>query len=203
MKTSTKPLVTLSDRYVQAVAYAAEQHAKHTRKGTNTPYVCHLIGVSSLVLEADGDEEQAIAGLLHDVIEDCNVTPAEITARFGERVAQIVIGCSDVMHSDEKADREYGERKQTYLNGLELAPAETVLVSIADKVHNARAIVTDLHETGAEVLDKFNGEPEAILTYYRECLRIGKAKGITTKLLIPLEIAVEEIAGYVPATSVA
>ena len=203
MTTSTEPLVTLSDRYVQAVAYVAEKHAKHSRKGTNTPYVCHLIGVSSLVLEADGDEEQAIAGLLHDVIEDCNVTPAEITARFGARVAQIVVGCSDVMHSDEKADRDYGERKQTYLNGLELAPAETVLVSMADKVHNARAIVTDLHESGAEVLDKFNGEPDKILTYYRECLRIGKAKDITTKLLIPLEIAVEQIAGYVPATSVA
>jgi (p)ppGpp synthase/HD superfamily hydrolase len=202
MTTSTKSLVTLSDRYVHAVAYVAEKHAKHTRKGTNTPYVCHLLGVSSLVLEADGDEEQAMAGLLHDVIEDCNVTPAEITARFGERIAQIVIGCSDVMRSDEKKVRKYQERKQTYLEHLELASTDTVLVSIADKVHNARAIVTDLHETGADVLKKFNGEPEAILTYYRECLRIGKAKGITSKLLIPLEIAVEEIAGYVPSTSV-
>ena len=194
----------LTQKLGQALALAVQAHDGQMRKGTAIPYIAHPMGVASIALEFGASEDQAIAALLHDALEDGGPHYAPlIEAQFGAGVLALVQACTDGVPDASGAKADWGERKRAYLAHLAQAPDEVLLVSGADKLHNARAIVTDLHETGAEVLDKFNGEPEAILTYYRECLRIGKAKGITTKLLIPLEIAVEEIAGYVPTTSVA
>jgi (p)ppGpp synthase/HD superfamily hydrolase len=190
---SAIPHVVLTDRYAQAVAYASFIHATDTRKGTNISYMSHLLGVSSLVIEAGGDEDEAITGLLHDAVEDAGGLPRleDTRARFGDRVADIVLACSD--STDE-------ERKQAYLDHLEATADErAVLVSIADKTHNARAIVTDLERSGYAVMQKFNGTPAEVLRYYNECLRIGISKNVPDTLTIPLGLAVETIRQYVEA----
>ena len=195
-----EPLTVLTERYTHAVAYATDLHADQTRKGNTIPYSAHLLGVSSLVLEAGGTEDEAIAGLLHDAVEDCGGLPTleAIRSRFGDRVAEIVLACSDSTDEEWKQRVPYWERKQAYLNHLEATTDErAVLVSIADKVHNTCAIVTDLQKKGAKVLKKFNGQRGEILTYYVECLRIGEAKNVPDELLWPLYTAVLEIDRYV------
>ncbi len=123
-----------------------QAHARQKRKGTETPYVSHLLGVASLVLEHGGDEEQAIAALLHDAVEDqgAHQEPV-IRERFGDRVADIVLGCTD---ADTLPKPPWRERKERYIEHLEHASSDVLLVSCADKVHNARAIVTDLKTHG-------------------------------------------------------
>ncbi|MDQ1245863.1 MAG: hypothetical protein QG597_230 [Actinomycetota bacterium] len=190
----------LTDRYTAAVAYATALHATQTRKGNDIPYVAHLLGVSSLVLEAGGSEDEAIAGLLHDAVEDCGGLPtlAVIRSRFGGRVADIVLACSDSTDEDWKETVSYWERKEAYLEHLEATDdARAVLVSIADKVHNARAIVTDLQQQGLTMFKKFKGTAGEILTYYVECLRIAETKNVPPALLWPLYTAVTEIDRYV------
>lgn len=195
--TSTTPILT--SRYAEAVAYAAAIHATQVRKGTSVPYMAHLLGVSSLVLEAGGGEDEAIAGLLHDAVEDCGglARAADVRARFGDRVADIVLGCSDSTDERWKASVGYWTRKRSYLDHLAKADDATVLVSLADKVHNARAIATDLQRYGVDVLQKFNAPPRRILAYYRACAKIGKRRGASPALLKPLRTAVDTIEAYV------
>ncbi len=199
---SDGPSTVLTDRYVAAVAYACALHGTDVRKGTDVTYLCHLLGVSSLVLEAGGSEDEAIAGLLHDAVEDAGGLPrlADIRARFGDIVGDIVLACSDSTDEAWKASVDYWERKQAYLHHLEDAGTDprAVLVSIADKVHNARATVTDLTRSGVAVLDKFNAPDRSlILRYYTELLRIAKARQVPDTLTIPLSLAVAMIAEYV------
>jgi (p)ppGpp synthase/HD superfamily hydrolase len=198
---TTIPHVVLTDRYAQAVAYASIIHATDTRKGTNISYMSHLLGVSSLVIEAGGDEDEAIAGLLHDAVEDAGGIPRleDVRARFGKKVAKIVLACSDSTDEEWKKTVPYWERKNIYLGHLADPKTDerAVLVSIADKTHNARAIVTDLERSGYAVLQKFNGTPTEVLRYYEECLRIGISKNVPDTLTIPLGLAVEAIREYV------
>jgi (p)ppGpp synthase/HD superfamily hydrolase len=194
------PRTVLTDRYTAAVAYATDLHATQTRKGNDIPYAAHLLGVSSLVLEAGGTEDEAIAGLLHDAVEDCGGLPtlAVIRSRFGDRVADIVLACSHTTGEETVEASGYWGRRQAYLDRLEAKDDErAVLVSMADKVHNARAIVTDLQQQGSGVLEKFSGKPGEILTYYVECLRIAEGKNVPPALLWPLYTAVTEIDRYV------
>lgn len=193
---------SLTSRYAKAVEYACVIHATQTRKGTNIAYISHLLGVSSLVLEAGGNEDEAIAGLLHDAVEDCGGLPRleDVRARFGDRVADIVLACSDSTDEDWKRSTAYWERKRRYLDHLEATRDDrAVLVSIADKAHNARALVTDLHQEGTGVLDKFNGTPGEIVAYYNECLRIARRHHIPEAVVDPLETAVTEIGRLVVA----
>lgn len=185
------PGTQLTPRYTEAVAYAMAVHAAQVRKETDIPYVAHLLGVSSLVLEAGGDEDQAIAGLLHDAVEDAGGMPrlADIRARFGEDVAEIVLACSDSTDPEWKAVTPYEERKRIYLERLATEPPRIVLVSIADKVHNARAIATDLEIHGRQTLDRFTGTGPQILRYYRTCAGIADQKGMPTNLTVPLRVA--------------
>lgn len=193
--------VILTPRYTEAVTYAAALHGTSTRKGTNVTYLCHLFSVSALILEAGGSEDQAIAGLLHDAVEDAGGIPRarDIAHRFGRTVADIVLACSDSTDEEWKKQVDYCQRKRAYLDHLEHeASDDAVLVSIADKVHNARATVTDLRREGADVLDKFNGPSRsAVVWYYTELLRIARARHVTDALVIPLTIAVEEIQSHV------
>ncbi|MDD2858987.1 MAG: HD domain-containing protein [Candidatus Nanopelagicales bacterium] len=193
----TRPVV-LTDRYAQAVQYASTIHADHTRKGTGIAYMSHWLGVSSLVIEAGGNEDQAIAGLLHDAVEDAGGLPraADIAERFGKTVVEIVLACSDSTDEQVKAVQDWKERKQAYLDRIEDEPMEALVVTIADKVHNARAVVTDLQQHGPEVLGKFNGSPHDILWYYHACLNIAKDREVTPTLVLPLETAVSEISSY-------
>lgn len=192
----SRPHLVLSDRYFEAVRYTSRAHANQTRKGGNISYMSHLLGVSSLIIEAGGDEDQAIAGLLHDVVEDQGGLwrLAEVRTVFGDRVADIVLGCSDSLDDDEDGFWPiYWERKQRYLDRLETEPAELVMVSIADKVHNSRALVTDLQAYGIEVFNKFHGSPREIIHYYRECFRIGVKAEVSHVLTVPLATAIRDI----------
>lgn len=156
----------LGRRLQDAFKYAAEQHAGQTRKKSAVPYLAHLIAVTSLVLEAGGDEDMAIAALLHDVVEDCGGMPRlrEVRKKFGARVARIVEGCTDSFGDDRG---EWRERKQNYLNEVKHADAETRLVSACDKLHNVRTIVSDYRSIGQAVWERFSGKKEGSLWYYR------------------------------------
>ena len=190
----------LTQRYADAVAYAATAHAAQRRKGTDIPYIAHLLAVSGSVLEAGGDEDQAIAGLLHDVVEDQGGLPRadDVRARFGDRVADIVLGCSDSTTEDRKDKLPYVERKTAHIAHLREASDDVLLVTAADKLHNARAIHTDLMIDGPDMLTRFNGEPAQILTYYRSVLDVLESRGIAPVLVVPLRHAVEEIATLMP-----
>ena len=156
----------LGPRLQRAFRYAAEKHAGQTRKQTAVPYLSHLMAVASLVLEAGGDEDMAIAALLHDVVEDCGGMPRlrEIRKQFGPRVARIVEGCTD---SFGEPKPEWIERKKNYLREVKHADAETRLVSASDKLHNVRTILADYRKDGEAIWKRFNGKKEGTLWYYR------------------------------------
>jgi len=148
----------------EAITYALDIHAAQRRKGAETPYIGHLLAVASLVLEHGGDEEQAMAGVLHDAIEDQGADQeAIITARFGVRVAAIVRGCTD---ADTLPKPPWRARKEAYIAHLETAGADVLLVSCADKLHNARAILTDQESHGPAVFERFTAGREGTLWYY-------------------------------------
>jgi len=151
-------------KLAEAAFYAVTSHQGQVRKGTSIPYVSHLFAVAAIVMENGGDEELACAALLHDVIEDCGAEhEPEILARFGARVARIVRACSD---TDVQPKPPWRARKQAYLDHLETADHDTLLVSCADKLHNARAIVADLHVHGPGMLSRFNAPPGGTEWYY-------------------------------------
>jgi (p)ppGpp synthase/HD superfamily hydrolase len=162
---SDEPTVILGGRFVDALTMAVELHARQSRKGNHLPYVSHLLAVAGLVLEYGGDEDQAIAALLHDGPEDQGgeATLDRIRARFGDRVATIVAACSDTFETPKP---EWRPRKEAYIAHLGGVGREVGLVSLADKVHNARTIVADLRASGPVALDRFTGGRDGTLWYY-------------------------------------
>lgn len=171
------PTAVLTGRFAEAVRWASHLHADQARKGTRIAYVSHLLAVSSLVLEDGGTEEDAIAGVLHDTIEDCLVAEAEIRARFGAPVAAIVVACSDDL-GGPRDERDWQARKQAYLAHLEHAelPTGALRVTAADKLHNARSILSDLREHGPSVWERFHADVDAQRAYYSEAARILRAR---------------------------
>jgi (p)ppGpp synthase/HD superfamily hydrolase len=166
---SSEPAVILSDRFVAAVDEAVRLHAHQARKGNHIPYLSHLLAVAGLVLENGGDEDQAIAALLHDGPEDQGgaATLAAIRDRFGTRVADIVAACSDTFETPKPSWRERKEAYLAHLSDLTADQgAEVWPVSLADKVHNARTIVADLRTSGPPMLDRFHGGREGTIWYY-------------------------------------
>lgn len=164
-------------RLGQAMAWADDVHRGHMRKTTDIPYVAHLISVAALVMEHGGDEDEAIGALLHDAIEDRSgddpqAMQRDIAQLFGDRVLAIVVGCSDADSQTEK-DRENGnqtlwnERKLKYVAHLRVAPASVRLVSMCDKLHNARSILADYRRIGERLWERFNGGRDGTLWYYR------------------------------------
>lgn len=178
-------MTTVTHRFVQAVDYARIAHAGQVRKGTRIPYFTHLLGVATLVIEHGGSEDQAIAGLLHDCIEDCGQAHADaIRAQFGDAVIRIVLACTDgtaegkASHTDPHARRtDWVRRKHDYLQHLIEADADVLLVSGCDKLHNAMAIVADLDdpEVGIAVFDRFTGGRDGTLGYYESLARVFSA----------------------------
>jgi (p)ppGpp synthase/HD superfamily hydrolase len=191
-----EPRAVMGERYAEAVAYAAKAHRDQVRKGSDVTYLCHLLGVSSLVLEAGGDEDEAIAGLLHDAVEDSGgmARADDIRERFGDRVAQIVLACSDSTDADWKARVDYWERKQAYLDRMATTDdLRALMVSIADKVHNARATATQIAMRGPEALGDFRGTPLQVARYYEQMLRIARERDVSDVLVIPLAQATAAI----------
>jgi len=161
----------LSDRFEKALVYAFQVHQMQMRKGSSVPYIAHLIAVTSLVLEDGGDEDEAIAALLHDAAEDHGGlrTLEEIRTKFGDRVAGIVDGCTDT-YDDPKPP--WLERKSAYLEKLLTASPDILRVSVADKLHNARSLLFDLRRSGEETWSRFNGGKSGTLWYYNELLKV-------------------------------
>ena len=153
-------------RFEEALVFAARLHRDQRRKGGGVPYVSHLLGVASLVLEYGGDEDEAIAALLHDAIEDQGGVAAwrKIRERFGDRVAYIVHQCSD---TDQTPKPPWQERKEAFLARLAEASPSALLVIAADKLHNARSLIADYRGCGEHVWTRFTGGRDGTLWYYR------------------------------------
>lgn len=157
----------LSDQYQEAFDFAFQLHKNQIRKGSFVPYISHLMAVSVLVLENGGDEEEAIAALLHDAVEDQGglKTLSEIKERFGDRVASIVEECSDSFSSPKPPWRE---RKEKYLHKLENAPTSVLRVSLADKLHNIQSLYLTYLRDGEETWNRFRGGKEGTMWYYHQ-----------------------------------
>jgi GTP pyrophosphokinase len=180
---SGAPHVTLTERFRDAMSYAFELHQAQRRKGSGAPYVGHLLGVCSLVLEHGGTEDEAIAALLHDAIEDQGgeVVRRELRSRFGDTVTAIVEGCSD---TDIEPKPPWRARKEAYLAHLPHAEPSVLLVSAADKVHNLQSILRDYRELGEALWSRFRGGREGTLWYYRSLAAVFLETG-------PLRLAEE------------
>jgi (p)ppGpp synthase/HD superfamily hydrolase len=162
--------VLLGARFEDALAYVAWAHREQSRKETAIPYLGHLLGVTSIVLEAGGDEDQAIGALLHDTVEDCGAEHVPvIEERFGPAVLDIVLACSDSVVARGEEKPPWRQRKEAYLAHLdELGPDHpALLVSVADKLHNARSIRADLRLLGPALWKRFNRPATDELWYYR------------------------------------
>jgi GTP pyrophosphokinase len=167
---------TLTSRFDDAFRYAHEVHASQTRKGSTAPYIGHLIGVASIVLDDGGDEDEAIGALLHDAAEDHGGRARldDIRSRFGDAVARIVEDCTD---SWETPKRPWMERKQAYIQHARSLPSSSLRVSAADKVHNTYAILRDLRNTGERVWERFSAPPDDVLSYYESLVRSYRESG--------------------------
>lgn len=187
----------LSERFSDALVYAHHLHADQTRKGAEVPYISHLMAVSSLVLEQNADEETAIAALLHDALEDQGgpETRREITSRFGEKVLAVVEGCTE---KQAEPKPPWKERKENYIRKLASASPEVLLVSLADKVHNARGIWADYQIVGESIWSRFNGGREGSLWYYRALVEGFRQTG---KAPIPLLNALDHTVGLIEQRS--
>jgi (p)ppGpp synthase/HD superfamily hydrolase len=180
----------LGFRFETALLYAARLHAEQTRKGSNTPYIGHLLGVASQVIELGGNEDEAIAALLHDAIEDQGGAPtaAAIGALFGSHVLDIVRQCSDEdPDSAERTAANWRVRKERYLQHLREAPREVLLVSLADKLYNARSILLDLHRLGDDLWERFNVGKEEQLWYYRGLVAAFRLALQTDSLILMID----------------
>ncbi|MDT5327690.1 MAG: hypothetical protein QOF25_4842 [Mycobacterium sp.] len=189
----------LSERFDEALKLASDLHRTQTRKGGDIPYVGHLLSVASLVIEGGGTETQAIAGLLHDAVEDQGGPPtlAAIRERFGDDVAKIVAECSD---TDVVPKPPWKKRKQDYVDHLGYASEATILVSLCDKLDNARAILRDYRVHGSELWKRFSvNDPQEHLWYYRSLLAVYKTRN-STWLVAELERVLGELEDLVTAS---
>ncbi|MCB6182977.1 HD domain-containing protein [Leeia sp. TBRC 13508] len=156
----------LTPRFSAAVSFAVTAHGDQCRKGGNIPYVSHLLAVAGLVLEHGGSEDEAIAGLLHDVLEDVGEELAtDIEAQFGTAVLEIVSACSDSIEGLDRGAASWRQRKELYLTNLPNKSPSALLVTACDKLHNARSLLSDFYQIGFSVFDRFNAGMDATLWY--------------------------------------
>ena len=181
------------EKFEEALTYAARLHRTQMRKGTNVPYVTHLLAVAAIVGENGGTEDEVIAALLHDAVEDQGgaATREEIRKRFGGAVATIVEGTSD---TDVIPKPPWQERKRNYVAHVSSASRSVRLVSAADKLHNARSILRDLRAEGDVTWQRFSAGREDQLWYYRALVDAFRTSGGADEIVDELEEVVEEIA---------
>lgn len=167
---------SLSPRFLDAFVYAARLHAEQKKKGGDTPYLAHLMAVTGLVLDDGGSEDEAIAALLHDAVEDQGgrARLEDIRQRYGAVVAHIVEGCSDSFATPKPP---WSERKRAYVAHASHLDRSTLRVSAADKVVNGRTILRDWHRVGEEVWTRFNASREEVLWYYGALVDAFRASG--------------------------
>jgi (p)ppGpp synthase/HD superfamily hydrolase len=194
----------LTGQFSKALVYAELKHHNQVRKGGDIPYIGHLLAVAGLVINDGGSEAQAIAALLHDAVEDAGGPPTldEIKKNFGDEVARIVEECTD---TDETPKPPWRERKQKYIDHLAEVGEDTLLVSVADKLDNARSMLRDYHEHGQSLWERFTvKDPRDHLRYYGELLNAYRARGLNSWMVDELGRVVEELGhlvseGNVPA----
>lgn len=192
------PRLVLTERFTQAVEYARQLHTEY-RKGTGIPYMAHLIGVAALVMgEADGrvpvTEEMIVAALLHDTVEDHGGLPRlrEVEERFGAGVARMVAGLSDTFAEDHEKKESWEDRKTAYLARLRDEPEDILLISAADKLYNAKAILDDYNEIGAKVFERFKRGADRQLWYFDELLKVFRVHP-RNRIVNDLERVVQEL----------
>jgi (p)ppGpp synthase/HD superfamily hydrolase len=175
-----------SHRLDDAFTLAHQLHADQVRKGTTIPYIGHLLAVTAIVIENGGMEDEVIAALLHDAVEDQGgaETREEIRQRFGENVAAIIDGLTD---TDQMPKPPWRARKEAYIAHLSMASSSVLLVSLADKIHNAGSILRDLRVEGEKVWQRFNGGRDGSLWYYRALVEVFRARGQFTPLVDELD----------------
>jgi (p)ppGpp synthase/HD superfamily hydrolase len=183
----------LTGQFSKALVYAELKHHNQVRKGGDIPYVGHLLTVAGLVINDGGSEDQAIAALLHDTVEDQGGPPTleEIRANFGDEVARIVDQCSD---TDEVPKPPWLDRKRKYIEHLAEVGEDTLLVSVADKLDNARSMLRDYHTHGPALWERFNRKnPQDHLWYYGELLKAFRARGLNSWMVDELGRVVDEL----------
>lgn len=162
----------LGSHFARALSLAVEWHGTQTRKGVPIPYMSHLMTVSSIVMEHGGNEDEAIAALFHDAIEDApnamEAAKREVLMRqeFGDTVVEIVLGCTDCKPNDDGQKAPWKERKSAYLTAMRNKPANTLLVAGSDKLHNLSCTVRDVRRDGPETLSRFNTGADEQAWYY-------------------------------------
>jgi (p)ppGpp synthase/HD superfamily hydrolase len=187
----------LTEKFAEAMVYAERKHHTQVRKGGDIPYIGHLLSVAGLVINDNGSQAQAIAALLHDAVEDAGgpETLQEIRTKFGDEVARIVDECSD---TDETPKPPWRNRKQNYINHLAEVGNDTLLVSVADKLDNARSMLRDYHQHGPKLWERFTvKDPRDHLWYYGELLKAYRARGATSWMVDELGRVVDELARLV------
>lgn len=186
----------VSARFLEALDFAVRLHRNDFRKGTQIPYVAHLLAVCALVLYHGGREDEAIAALLHDALEDHadKVSPEEIAARFGENVLAIVRECSDTPEDySGGAKPPWAERKAAYVERLKSARGNALRVSLADKLDNARSLLADYRQVGDALWSRFNAGKEEQLRYYRSLVQAFREAGESGFLIEELDRVVTEL----------
>jgi (p)ppGpp synthase/HD superfamily hydrolase len=193
-KSKNKLGALFSPRFRKALNYAARVHARQIRKKTGRPYIGHLMSVAAIVIEYGGDEEMAIAALLHDAVEDHGGLPRlrEIRKRFGKRVAHIVDGCTD---SYAKPKPPWLERRRAYVARVANESPDVLLVSAADKLSNVRETLHDLRTQGLSVFERFSGKKDGTLWYYRALVQEFQ-KSLENPLVEELARAVDELEAF-------
>ena len=181
-------------KFEQALIYATQLHANQTRKVDKIPYISHLMSVSALILEAGGSEDEAIAGLLHDAVEDQGgkATREEIRQKFGETVVEIVDGCTE---TDITPKPPWKQRKIDYIDNIRNGSDSVKLVSLADKLHNARSLLIGYRNKGDKLWDYFSGSKEDKLWFYRELLKVYQ-QGNLNFMTVELERILAELGNY-------
>jgi (p)ppGpp synthase/HD superfamily hydrolase len=186
----------LTDRFLEALAFAHKVHLDDTRKGTSIPYLAHLLSVCGAVLADGGDEDEAIAALLHDTLEDHadTVSREELARRFGERVLVLIEVCTDTPADYRGGPKPpWRQRKTAYLEHLRRTPAADLRVSVADKLDNARALLADYRELGEALWSRFNAGREEQLWYFRSLVDGFRYAGVRSRLLEELDRVVTEL----------
>ena len=188
----------LSERFDEALLYASRHHREQLRKGSEVPYMSHLMSVSALVLEHGGSEDQAIAALLHDAVEDAapgtgRAALAEIRSRFGNVVADMVRACSDGLDADGNRSGTWAERKRPYVAGLAHKALDALLVTAADKTHNGLCIAADVRRYGQSFWATFNASRDELLWYYTSVERAVVERLPGSSIADALHRAVDEL----------
>ena len=188
----------LTERFDEAMLFASQHHREQLRKGSRVPYMTHLMSVSALVMEHGGSEDQAIAALLHDAVEDARPGTGgavldDIRSRFGDAVADIVRACSDGLDADGNRSGSWPERKRPYVAGLAHKPLDALLVTAADKTHNGLCIAADVRRYGQDFWSTFNASRDELLWYYTSVERAVTERLPGRSIADALQRAVDEL----------